>query len=112
MVASRTAALRRFFSSRPVFSCKKKCRSLKEEAQAALIQVASEKQAALHGSCCQLAEEECCWCETGGCSLPETGGCILNVAEDTMRDCDFRSLSQSFSQHFIFAASGAAESAG
>ena len=49
MVASRTAALRRFFSSRPVFSCKKKCRSLEEEAQAALIQVALEKQAAQHG---------------------------------------------------------------
>ena len=49
MVASRTAALRRFFSSRPVFSCKKKCRSLEEEAQAALIQVASEKQAVQHG---------------------------------------------------------------
>ena len=64
------------------------------------------------GSCCQLAEEECCGCETGGCSLPETGGCILNVAEDTMRDNNFKSLSQSFSQHFIFAASGAAESAG
>ena len=32
-----------------------------------------------------------CWgCETGGCTLPESGGCILLVAEDAMRDCNFK----------------------
>ena len=98
-----------FFLALNYFSMQQK----EEAVQVALIQMASEKQAAQLRPLLKRNVEGVNWrAVCGGCKLPETGDYTLPVAEDTMRDCNFRSLPRCFSHHFIFAASGAAESSG
>ena len=70
----------------------------------ALVQVASEKQAAQHGPLL--------WMNIGGVKL-ETAHCLkLAQVGRTLRDCNFRSCSRIFSSHLVLTARASSESSG
>ena len=98
----------------PPLTCNKKCRRRRRTSavQVAPVQEAQGGFGEIGGVAWAFAEEKCWRCETAGCTSPETGGCTLLVANDAMRDCDFRSLARVFSKHLIFTARAYSESSG